>query len=120
VGERQRVALGAVLAGEPEVLLLDEPTRGMDLEQKATLARFLRRWVEGGRTALIATHDVEWVAQCADRVVLMGEGQAVAEGPPREVMGGSLAFATQMAKLFGDPRLLTVEDVLQALGRARP
>lgn len=120
VGERQRVALGAVLAGDPEVLLLDEPTRGMDLEQKATLARFLQEWVEGGRTALIATHDVEWVARCADRVVLMGEGQAVAEGPPREVMGASLAFATQMAKLFGDPRLLTVEDVLRAVEGARP
>ncbi len=120
VGERQRVALGAVLAGEPEILLLDEPTRGMDLEQKEALARFLRRWSEGGHTALIATHDVEWVARCADRVVLMGEGQAVAEGPPREVMGASLAFAPQMAKLFGDPRLLTVEDVLQAVRRARP
>lgn len=120
VGERQRVALGAVLAGEPEILLLDEPTRGMDLQQKETLAGFLREWATGERTALIATHDVEWVAHCADWVVLMGEGQAVVQGPPRQVVGASLAFATQMAKLFGDARLLTVQDVLAALPGARP
>jgi len=115
VGERQRVALAAVLAGDPEILLLDEPTRGLDLHQKRTLAALLRRWVEQGRTVIMATHDVELVAECAGRVVIMGEGQPVVEGPARQVMSESLVFATQMNKLFGDPHMLTVEDVLRTV-----
>ena len=120
VGERQRVALAAVLAGEPEILLLDEPTRGLDLFQKRTLAALLQEWVGEGRTVIVATHDVEWVAGCASRVVIMGEGQQVVEGPTWQVLGGSLVFSTQMNRLFGDPHLLTVGDVLRAVRGERP
>jgi energy-coupling factor transporter ATP-binding protein EcfA2 len=112
VGERQRVALAAILVAEPPILLLDEPTRGLDYRQKAALTGFLQRERARGRTIMMATHDVELVAQCADRVVLMGEGQVVVDGPARQVMSESLVFASQINKLFRDPSLLTVEDVL--------
>ncbi len=112
VGERQRVAVAAILVAEPQILLLDEPTRGLDYQQKAALTAFLQREKEKGRTIILATHDVELVAQCADRVVLLGDGQVVVDGPARQVMSESLVFASQINKLFRDPDLLTVEDVL--------
>jgi energy-coupling factor transporter ATP-binding protein EcfA2 len=112
VGERQRVALAAILVAEPQILLLDEPTRGLDYRQKSALVAFLQREKAQGRTIVMATHDVELVANCADRVVLLGEGQVVVDGPVRQVMSESLVFASQINKLFRDPALLTVEDVL--------
>jgi energy-coupling factor transport system ATP-binding protein len=114
-GERQRVALAAVLVGEPDLILLDEPTRGLDYAQKAALTSFLRILRKEGKTVVIVTQDVELVAQCAERVVLMGNGQIVVDGPVREVMSDSQVFAPQVNKLFRDPRYLTVQDVLAAL-----
>jgi energy-coupling factor transporter ATP-binding protein EcfA2 len=114
-GERQRVALAAVLVGDPELILLDEPTRGLDYQQKAALASFLLAQKARGRTVVVVTHDVELVAQCAERVVLMGDGEIVVDGPVREVMTGSQVFASQINKLFRDPRFLTVEDVVAAV-----
>jgi energy-coupling factor transport system ATP-binding protein len=113
-GERQRVALAAVLVSEPELLLLDEPTRGLDYAQKQALVAFLQQQKQLGRTIVVVTHDVELVAQCAERVILMGDGEIVVDGPTRAVMGHSQVFATQIAKLFGDARFLTVQDVLSA------
>jgi len=112
VGERQRAALAAILVAEPQILLLDEPTRGLDYEQKASLTRFLKRLKAQGRTILMASHDVELVAQCADRVVLLADGRVVVDGPTRQVMIHSLVFASQVSKLFRNPALLTVEDAL--------
>jgi len=112
-GERQRVALAAIIAAEPQVLLLDEPTRGMDYLQKRALARFLREQQERGLTTVLATHDVELAAQVANRVVLLGEGEIVVDGPTRQVMTDSLIFAPQVNKLLRDPRFLTVEDVIK-------
>jgi energy-coupling factor transporter ATP-binding protein EcfA2 len=112
VGERQRVALASILVAEPQVLLLDEPTRGLDYQQKASLVAFLQRERARGRTIIMATHDVELVANCADRVILLGDGQVVVDGPARQVMSESLVFASQINKLFRDPALLTVEDAL--------
>ncbi len=119
VGEQQRVALASILVAEPQILLLDEPTRGLDYEQKAALTRFLKRLKAQGRTILMATHDVELVAQCADRVVLLADGRVVVDGPTRQVMSQSLVFASQVSKLFRDPALLTVEDALAFAGAAR-
>jgi energy-coupling factor transporter ATP-binding protein EcfA2 len=112
VGERQRVALASILVAEPQVLLLDEPTRGLDYQQKAALVAFLQHERARGRTIIMATHDVELVANCADRVILLGDGQIVVDGPARQVMSESLVFASQINKLFRDPTLLTVEDAL--------
>jgi energy-coupling factor transport system ATP-binding protein len=113
VGERQRVALAAILAAEPQIILLDEPTRGLDYFQKRALARFLRDQQRLGRTIVLATHDVELVAQVADRIVLLGDGEVVIDGSTREVMTGSLVFASQVNKLMRDSCFLTVEDVIE-------
>jgi energy-coupling factor transport system ATP-binding protein len=118
VGERQRVALAAILVADPEVILLDEPTRGLDYVQKEKLARFLQAQRARGRTIVMATHDVELAAICSDRVVILGDGEVVVDGPVREVMTGSMVFSPQISKLFGDPRLMTVEDVIAATGRS--
>jgi energy-coupling factor transporter ATP-binding protein EcfA2 len=118
VGERQRVALAAILVAEPQILLLDEPTRGLDYEQKAALTRLLQRLKAEGCTILMASHDVELVAQCADRVVVLAEGQIVVDGPTRQVMSQSLVFSSQVGKLFRDPALLTVDDALAFAGVA--
>jgi len=117
VGERQRVALAAVLVSEPELLLLDEPTRGLDYAQKRRLIAFLNTQKQRGQTIVMVTHDVELVAQCAERVVLMGDGEIVVDGPVREVMSDSQVFASQINKLFRDPRYLTVEDVTRQQAR---
>jgi energy-coupling factor transport system ATP-binding protein len=113
-GERQRAALAAMLAGSPPVVLLDEPTRGMDYETKELLIANLRRRCDEGCAVVLASHDVELVASCAQRVVLLAEGRVVADGPAREVLTESVTFSTQVNKLFGG-RYLTVEDVLGEL-----
>jgi energy-coupling factor transport system ATP-binding protein len=110
-GEAQRAALAAVLVADPPVLLLDEPTRGLDYAAKAALGALLRRLAAGGRTIIMATHDVELVAACADRVALLGDGELVVEGPVREVLSDSLVFSPQIAKLFPGTGWLTAEDV---------
>ncbi len=114
-GEQQRAALAAILVAEPRIILLDEPTRGLDYEQKHRLAGLLLEMKREGRTILMATHDVELAAACADRVVLMAEGQVVVDGPARQVMSDSQVFSSQINKLFRNPRFLVVEDVLAAL-----
>jgi energy-coupling factor transport system ATP-binding protein len=114
-GEQQRTALAAILVAGPQVILLDEPTRGLDYEQKHRLAALLQELKREGRTIIMATHDVELAAACADRVVLMAEGQVVVDGPARQVMSDSQVFSSQINKLFRDPRFLVVEDVLQVL-----
>ncbi len=115
VGEKQRAALASILVADPQVILLDEPTRGLDYQQKEALATFLQEQKRTGRTVVMATHDVELVASCADRVIILGEGQVVVDGPVRQVMADSQVFASQVNKLFRDARFLTVEDVLRQL-----
>ena len=114
-GERQRVAIASILVADPQVILLDEPTRGLDYHQKLALVELLRDLTAAGRAVILATHDVELVARAADRVILMAEGEIVVDGPTREVMSESLVFASQVTKLFRDPRFLTPEDVCQVL-----
>ncbi len=117
-GERQRVALAAMLAGRPPVLLLDEPTRGMDYETKELLVANLRRRCREGATVLLASHDVELAGRCADRVLLLSDGEVAVDGPAREVLTESLTFSTQVNKLLGGT-YLTPEDVLGDHGEAR-
>ncbi len=85
VGQRQRVALGALLVGAPRMLVLDEPTRGMDGAHKASLARMARELAASGKAVVVITHDREFAAQVADRFVVLEEGSVVVEGPPHKV-----------------------------------
>jgi energy-coupling factor transport system ATP-binding protein len=114
-GEAQRVALAAGLAGTPQLLLLDEPTRGLDYQAKAELITRLRAYCAAGATVVTATHDVELAAAAADRVVLLGDGELVVEGSARDLLGASLTFSSQVAKLFPGRGWLTVADALQGL-----
>ena len=102
-GERQRLALAIVTDGEdpPAVLALDEPTRGMDREAKAELAAELRRRAEGGQAVIVATHDPEFAAACAQRAVLMADGRVIADGPASELLAGGWYFATETARILG-------------------
>jgi energy-coupling factor transport system ATP-binding protein len=101
-GERQRLALELVL-DSPGIALacLDEPTRGMDGARKLALAERLRALADGGVAVLVATHDVEFAAELADRVVLMGQGEVIADGPASEVLSGGWHFATEVARVLG-------------------
>ncbi|HSM57739.1 MAG TPA: energy-coupling factor transporter ATPase [Candidatus Sulfomarinibacteraceae bacterium] len=115
VGERQRVALGAVTITEPALLLLDEPTRGLDYAAKEQLVALWRGWQRDGLGLLLVTHDVELAAQVAQRVIILGDGEVIADGPAGQVLGSSPLFAPQIARLFPSQNWLTVEDALGAL-----
>jgi energy-coupling factor transporter ATP-binding protein EcfA2 len=115
-GERQRAAMAAILVSDPDLILLDEPTRGLDYHQKRALAGFLAAKQHQGKAIVMSTHDVELVALCAKRVVILAEGQVVVDGPARRVMSDSMVFSSQIAKLFGDDRFVTVDDVVAVSG----
>jgi energy-coupling factor transport system ATP-binding protein len=93
---------------------LDEPTRGLDYAGKAALAAIVRDLAGEGRGVLLATHDVEFVAQVADQVVVLAGGEVVSSGPTGAVLAESPAFAPQVSKILGDG-WLTVEQVREAL-----
>ena len=114
-GQRLCLVLSIVLAARPPLLLLDEPTRGLDYRSKARLVRILRGRAAGGTAVLMASHDVELVAEVADRVVMLADGQIVAEGPTADIVTASPIFAPQVAKVLAPERWLTVESVAQAL-----
>jgi energy-coupling factor transport system ATP-binding protein len=119
VGQRQRTALGAVTVTVPDLLLLDEPTRGMDYAAKRALVRLLREWQAEGVCVLLVTHDVELVAQAADRVAILDQGVIVTDGPPAEVLTASIEsvpqIVPQIVALFPGTGWLTVEDALASL-----
>ncbi|HEX4187145.1 MAG TPA: ATP-binding cassette domain-containing protein [Solirubrobacteraceae bacterium] len=101
-GERQRLALAIVSgAGEaPAVLALDEPTRGMDRAAKRALAGELRRRAGEGQAVIVATHDPEFAAACADRAVLLADGRVIADGTTAELLAGGWYFATETARIL--------------------
>ena len=111
VGQRQRVALGAVVVTRPRLLLLDEPTRGLDYQTKQNLMALWRDWLVQGMGILLVTHDVELVAQMAHHVILLKNGRILAEGHPRDVLPHHTPFAPQIAQLFPHHGWLTPADV---------
>jgi energy-coupling factor transporter ATP-binding protein EcfA2 len=114
-GQRLALVLAVQLAASPRVILLDEPTRGLDYGAKQTLAGILAELAAGGRAVVVATHDVEFVAEAADRVIVMAEGEIIADGPTAAVIAGSPAFAPQMAKILAPLEYLTTDQVERAL-----
>ncbi|HVS29792.1 MAG TPA: ATP-binding cassette domain-containing protein, partial [Solirubrobacteraceae bacterium] len=102
-GERQRLALAIVMSGEEPAaaVCLDEPTRGMDRSRKADLAITLGSIAAAGAGVLVATHDVEFAASFAERVVLLGDGVVIADAPSSEVLTGGWYFATETARILG-------------------
>ena len=101
-GQRQRLALEVALGDRDwAVVCLDEPTRGMDRAHKDALARRLAALADGGAAVLVATHDTEFAAAFARRVVLMGEGVVIADGPATDVLAGGWHFSTEVARITG-------------------
>ncbi|THA83362.1 ABC transporter ATP-binding protein [Streptomyces sp. A0592] len=117
-GQRLALALALVLTGRPALLLLDEPTRGLDYAAKARLIDILRGLAADGHAVVLATHDVELAAELADRVVILAGGEVVADGPTAEVVVSSPAFAPQVAKVLAPGHWLTVGQVAEALDAA--
>ncbi len=114
-GQRLTLALAIVLAAKPPLVLLDEPTRGLDYTAKHRLVEILRDLAAGGHAVLLATHDVELVAEVATRVLVIADGELVADGPTVEVVVSSPAFAPQVAKVLAPQPWLTPTEVALAL-----
>jgi energy-coupling factor transport system ATP-binding protein len=108
------VAIASVAATEAPLLLLDEPTRGLDPPSKERLVGFVREHAGRGNAVVLATHDVELAAAVATRVVMLAGGEPIAVGAPAIVLGDSRVFAPQMTRVFG-PGWLTVEQVAEAI-----
>ncbi len=121
-GERQRLALAIAMAGRttaglPGLICLDEPTRGMDTARKRELATRLRQLAGAGPAVLVATHDVEFAATLAERVILMGEGEVLADGSAQEILSGGWYFATEVARALGASGPITPEQGAAMLAR---
>jgi energy-coupling factor transport system ATP-binding protein len=112
-GERKRVALASVLAWDPEILILDEPTIGQDHEQKEKLRQFILQLQSQGKTVVIVTHDVEFVAECNPRVILMKEGKIVADGEGKEILTNTAALEESSIVL---PQIAQIFTQLEHLG----
>jgi energy-coupling factor transport system ATP-binding protein len=112
-GERKRVALASVLAWDPQILILDEPTIGQDYQQKEKLRQFIVQMQTQRKTVVIVTHDVEFVAECNPRVVLMKEGKIVADGEGKEILTNLEALAQSSIVL---PQIAQIFKQLTPLG----
>ncbi len=117
-GQRLSVAIGVVVAAKPSVLLLDEPTRGLDYCAKRSLVDELHHLRDEGVCVIVATHDVEFVALAADRAVVLSQGEVIAQGPAREVVCHTPVFAPQVAKVLSPMQWLTVDEVAEVLWNA--
>jgi energy-coupling factor transport system ATP-binding protein len=120
-GERQRLALAIALAGRmegeqlPGLVALDEPTRGMDRARKGDLVELIEGLAHRGAAVLVATHDVEFSATFAERVVLLGDGAVIADGPTAEILSGGWYFATEVSRVLDLPGVITPEQGAAAL-----
>jgi energy-coupling factor transport system ATP-binding protein len=120
-GERQRLALAIALAGQmegeglPGLVALDEPTRGMDRARKDDLVGLIDDLADRGAAVMVATHDVEFASAFAARVVLLGDGVAIADGPMAAVLSGGWYFATEVARVLDRPGVVTPEQGAAAL-----
>ncbi|MFF3642077.1 ABC transporter ATP-binding protein [Streptomyces sp. NPDC002564] len=115
-GQRLALALSIVLTARPPLLLLDEPTRGLDYAAKARLVTVLRGLAAEGHALVLATHDVELAAEIAHRVVILADGEVVADGPTEQIVVSSPSYAPQVTKILAPQEWLTVAQVRAALG----
>jgi energy-coupling factor transport system ATP-binding protein len=112
-GERKRVALATVLAWDPEIVVLDEPTIGQDYAQKEKLRQYILQLNNRGRTVIMVTHDVEFVADCAPRVIAMSNGRIVADGPAEKILTDS---KTLHQTSIISPQIVQIMHALSDLG----
>ena len=115
-GETQRLALGKLLLKNADVLILDEPTKGLDAYAKAELAKILKGLCAEGVSILVVTHDVDFAAAYSDRCALMFDGQLMSEGDPSEFFSGNRFYTTDANRIAGDyfPMDITCEEVIES------
>lgn len=114
-GQRLALVLAIQLAGAPGVVLLDEPTRGLDYEAKRRLGAVLAEVTASGGAVLLSSHDVEFVAGTADRVIVLSDGEIITDGPVSDVLTASPGFAPQVARILRPLPFLTVDGVRGAM-----
>ncbi len=119
-GQRLALALAIVVAPAPDLLLLDEPTRGLDYPSKDRLIGVLRELADEGHAIVLATHDVELAARVADRALVLADGQIITDGPARQVVCHSPIFAPQVAKVLAPEEWLTVDELRRVLDEPVP
>ena len=112
-GERQRVALGAVLVTKPQAILLDEPTRGLDYAAKKNLIELLKIWQLEDKAILLITHDVEFAAQVADSVIILDHGEIIKQGKAKDIFAHYSPYMTQLAQVFPNTGWITEKDIAQ-------
>lgn len=117
-GEQQRLGLAKVLLSQPDILLLDEPTKGLDVECKEAFADILKQLKTQGTTIIMVSHDVEFCAEWADRCVLLFDGQVAAEDTPDRFFSGNYFYTTNANRMVRQtlPQAVTVKDVILACG----
>ncbi len=121
-GEQQRAALAKILLAEPEILLLDEPTKGLDVGFKAEFAQILRKLLHQGKTVIMVSHDVEFCAEEADRCLLLFDGGFVAEGTARDFFSGNHFYTTAANRIARQrlPEVVTCRELLAVCGMEEP
>ncbi len=117
-GEQQRAALAKVLLSQPDILILDEPTKGLDAHFKTHLARLLKNLQKSGKTILIVSHDVEFCAEYADRLGMFFDGTILSQGTPREFFSGKCFYTTAANRMARGilPDAILAKDITDALG----
>jgi energy-coupling factor transport system ATP-binding protein len=119
-GQRLGLALSIILSAQPALVILDEPTRGLDYEAKRVLVKNLKGIAaNANRAVLISTHDVELVAEVADRVIFLADGEVIADGSSNEVLKASPAFAPQVSKALPNSIWLSISDVERYLSEKK-
>jgi energy-coupling factor transport system ATP-binding protein len=121
-GEQQRAALAKVLLLEPDILLLDEPTKGLDSEFKQEFASILKSLRKKGITILMVSHDIEFCAEYAERCAMFFDGNIVMEGAPSEFFSGNSFYTTAANRMARHllPEAVTADDVILACGGVLP
>jgi len=112
IGECQRTAIAAITIHDPEIILLDEPTRGLDYHSKLELSSLLKNWRNQGKAIMVVTHDVEFAARLADRVLIIENGKMLFVGHPRVAFTQFEKYQTQTARLFSDTNAIIPEDII--------
>ena len=110
-GEKQRLAIASVLVMNPEILLLDEPTRGLDYSNKKELGHMLRKFVDSGRTLIMITHDIDFAADFSDDILLLINGELVQYGNKREVLKEGMYYTSTVHKLAGYRDVYTLDEL---------
>jgi len=112
VGERQRTALAAVTVHDPKIIIMDEPTRGLDYLSKQAISKILGEWREQGKAVLVVTHDIEFAAGISSHAIILEGGKIIYDGSPAMAFSDFPPFQTQIARLFPGSGFFKMGEIL--------